>query len=302
MSWIAGLRDRAWAVHHGRVGSARAAILALACAAALAFHFGCGHSNRTYAGAVQRQHAALYGCENGNVTVERIGARTYSAVGCDRSAIYACRRGANCVQEGQVALEYQTTRYAPPPTTVIVQQPAPQRHVEVPQQAGAPQPRAQAPSSTEARRNPQTPEINGTRREAELICAGQGGRTVASVESGNAVWIQCYQAGARLFAGRMDARVQRIDQVDSWLEGASIVEVRDRFQARWGAGLESMSGGVRRWIWFRPDATWSIQLTDRGVRIRAGAPAPPTLPSPVSQSPDETTVLPPPTQQGPANG
>ena len=137
MSGIAGLKDRPSTAHYGQVGNVRAVILALACAAALALHFGCGHSNRTYAGAVQRQHAALYGCENGSVTIERVGARTYSAVGCDRSAIYACRRGANCVQEGQVAPEYQTRQLAPPPTTVIVQQPAPQRYVAVPQQVAA---------------------------------------------------------------------------------------------------------------------------------------------------------------------
>ncbi len=212
---------------------------------------GCGSAGR-YRGAVRRQHAALYGCAENEVDARSVAARTWAAEGCGRRAIYICRRGAVCAQQGE------TTRAGA--DEISAQEAALARRRD--------EQSAQARANARVRAEPRAPDLNSTQAEAELICRQQGG-TVVVIDSGDGgLGVSCTLDGRRIFAAHVAPRTVALDQVDTWIEGGDIAAIRDRFERRFGPSTLSYDDRqMRVWTWQRPTETWVVRQYQRGVWV-----------------------------------
>lgn len=207
---------------------------------------GCGGG--AYHGAVSRQHAALYGCAPGEVHVAAIANRTWSAVGCGRRAIYVCRRGAVCVQEGE---------------TTATGEPS-----EMDRQEAELDRRAREEREAAARAAPSAPEIGATQREAGAICAAQGGTFVPTVAPEGGMALSCGLGPVRLFGAHVDPETERIDEVDTWIEGGSVPALRARYTAELGAPLEALDARrIRTWTWTTERLVFVLRMYERGAWV-----------------------------------
>lgn len=218
---------------------------------------GCGGG--AYHEAVTRQHAALYGCDASEVHAATVAPRTWAAAGCGRRAIYVCRRGAVCVQEGE---------------TTATGEPS-----EMDRQEAELDRRAREEREAAVRAAPSAPELGATQREAGAVCGAQGGTFVPTVAPDGRMSLSCGLGGVRLFGARVDPETDRIEEVDSWIEGGSVPSLRARYTAELGAPVETLDArGIRTWTWTTDRLVLVLQMYERGAWVtvmRAPRPSAP---------------------------
>jgi hypothetical protein len=210
---------------------------------------GCG---ARYSSAVDRQHAALYGCNARDVRVTSVGRRTYAAEGCGHRAIYICRRGAVCAQEG----EPQATG------------PARERRPHaVPDALQSAEDAAVEQARARVRASPRAPEVGGLWHEAEMLCTSQSAAFLTYMRGDGSGALSCELAGHRLFAAHVSAERRRIDEVDVYLEGADVPALRERYTGEFGPALERLDSAGRSWTWETDARQIVLRMYERGARV-----------------------------------
>lgn len=128
--------------------------------------------------------------------------------------------------------------------------------------------RAREDREASVRARPSAPEVGATSREADAICRAQGATFLPTVAPDGSMALSCALGAHRLFAAHVDHETERLDEVDVFLEGQSVTELRDRYERDLGAPSEAIDErGVREWTWTAERTVLVLRMFERGAWV-----------------------------------
>lgn len=122
------------------------------------------------------------------------------------------------------------------------------------------------------RRNPQAPEIGATPKEAEAVCARQGGRVKVKFVPGEGLSFAgaaCFVGRARATAWQLDPTTGTVNAVVAYYEGSLPRELTRAAEKKFGpAHSVNVEHGFRVWNWNLGTRAVQISSNEAGAWMR----------------------------------